>query len=70
MRKSQSAQVNGSASGRDDIGPDLPQRYECNQLGRAGRIVATRVRLPAWSPEWVSRIGVISPFVPLVDLIG
>ena len=28
MRKSQSVQVNGSASGRDDIGPDLLQRYD------------------------------------------
>ena len=32
VRKSQSAQVNGSTSGRDDIGPDLPQRHDVTGL--------------------------------------
>ena len=30
--KSQASQVNGSASGRDDIGPDLLQRYDVTGL--------------------------------------
>jgi hypothetical protein len=33
VRKSQSAQVNGPTSGRDDIGPDLLQRYDVTGLG-------------------------------------
>ena len=32
-QKSQSSQVNSSASGRDDIGPDLLQRYDITGLG-------------------------------------
>ena len=31
--ENQSSQVNGSASGRDDIGPDLLQRYGVTGLG-------------------------------------
>ena len=31
-RKSQSGQVNSSTSGRDDIGPDLLQRYDVTGL--------------------------------------
>ena len=31
--KNQSMQINGSASGRDDIGPDLLQRYDVTGLG-------------------------------------
>ena len=31
--KSQSSQINGSASGRDDIGPDFLQRYDVTGLG-------------------------------------
>ena len=33
MYESESGQVNGSASGRDDIGPDLLQRYGVTGLG-------------------------------------
>ena len=32
IQKSQSLQVNGSASGRDDIGPDLLQRHNVTGL--------------------------------------
>ena len=31
-KKSQSSQVNGSASGRDDIGPDFLQRHDVTGL--------------------------------------
>ena len=44
---------------------ERPAGRERNRLGRAGRIIATPVRLPAR----VSRIRVISRFVPLVDLV-
>src|SRR5690349_1829560 len=33
LKESQSSQANGSASGRDDIGPDLLQRYDVTGLG-------------------------------------
>ena len=63
-RKSQSAQVNGPASGRDNIDPDLLQRHDVTGLDRPDVSTIASV---------VARVGLKNSsdftFVPLVDLV-